>query len=92
MIKNSIVLTLAVVLVVAWGVVTAPAIESPSHVNQAEELIKKAEGSVKSPEAQALLDQAKKHLAEARGYYEQSVGKAKSAQDLAEEINRLSRP
>ena len=93
MVKKGFVLTLALALTVAWGVV--PVMASPScpiQIGQAEELIKKAEGAAKSPEAKALLDQAKKHLAEAKGLHEQAVWKTKSAQDLAEESNRLSRP
>ena len=101
MAKKSIVLTLALALIVAWGVVPVLAYNCPVQIKQAEELLKKAEMSAKSPETKALLDEAKKLLSEAKGQHEQAKGKkdhadavrkAKTAQALAEEIEFLTRP
>ena len=99
--KKSIVFTLALALIVAWGVVPAMAYNCPVQIKQAEEVIKKAEAVAKSPETQKLLAEAKKLLSEAKGAHEQAKGridhgdavrKAKTAQALAEEIEFLTRP
>ena len=98
--KKSIVFTLALALIVAWGVVPAMAYNCPVQIKQAEEMIKKAEMAAKSPETKKLLAEAKKVLAEAKGAHEQAKGridhgdavrKAKTAQALAEEIEFLTR-
>jgi hypothetical protein len=94
MVKKGIVLTLALALTVAWGVV--PVMASPScpiQIGQAEGLIKKAEASIELPETKALLAEAKKFLAEAKSTHDQAdtAGKAGGAQP-SEVIRRLMRP
>jgi len=99
MAKKGIVFTLALALVVAWGGIPVMASEScPIQIKQAEELIKRVEASTKSPETRALLVEATKFLAAAKSTHDQvgteeqpgTVGKAKSALDLAEEYLKRS--
>ncbi|MBI4587906.1 MAG: hypothetical protein HY725_03645 [Candidatus Rokubacteria bacterium] len=92
---NKLVLALpAFALVVFWGDLPALATNCPVQIMRAEELIKKADKGKPSPEATALLAEARKLVAEAKASHERAKGKtdhadairkAKTAQILAEE-------
>ena len=96
--RFGVVITLAItVLAVASP---ARAFTCPVHIQQAEDLIKKAEAKV-TAETRGLVDEAKKMLAEAKAHHENakakrdhaaSVRKAKVAAALAEEAITLQSP
>ena len=78
--------------VVAW------AFTCPVVIKQAEDMIKRAESGKVTPETKALIDEAKKQLAEATGHHEtaklkkdhgDAVRKAKVAYAYAEEAATL---
>jgi len=82
------------------GVSTAWAFNCPVVIRQAEEMIKKAE-SKPSPDTRALVEEAKKYLAEAKDHHGNAktkrdhgdaVRKAKFAIALAEEAIVLQSP
>ena len=88
-------------LVVFWSVLPAIAYNCPVQIKHAEDLIKKAEAGKTTPETKALLEEAKKFLAEAKAHHEQArdkkdhadaVRKAKFAQAMAEEVLYLQLP
>jgi hypothetical protein len=73
----------------------------PVLIQQADETIAKAEKGRTTPESRALLDDAKRLLAEARRHHEtakskkdhdDAVRKAKTAQGLADEALKLQSP
>ena len=99
--RDAILWVLAVVLIVSWTALPALAYNCPVQIRQAEELIKRAEGTKPTGEALALLEEAKKFLAAAKAHHEQAktkkdhadaVRKAKFAQALAEEVLFLQSP
>jgi hypothetical protein len=82
-------------------VVVTPALAftCPVVIKQAEDTIKKAEAGKTTPETKALIDEAKKYLAEAKGHHENAkvkkdhgdaVRKAKVATAFAEEAITLA--
>jgi hypothetical protein len=89
------VLTVTVATGIAWG------FNCPVVIKQAEDMIKKAEAAKPTADTRALLDEAKKSLAEARAHHEgaktkkdhgDAVRKAKIAAAYAEEALTLSAP
>ena len=86
---------LAILLLVpaaAW------AFNCPVVIKQAEDMIKRAESGKVTPETKALIDEAKKQLADAKGHHEtakvkkdhgDAVRKAKVAYAFAEEAAAL---
>ncbi len=93
------------ILVVAavWlaSAVPAWAFNCPVVIKQAEDLIKKAETGKPGPDTKALLDEARKQLAEAKAHHEtaktkrdhgDAVRKAKVAAAYAEEAIVLQNP
>ena len=92
---------LAVVAVWLASAVPAWAFNCPVVIKQAEDLIKKAEAGKPSAETKALLDEARKQVAEARAHHEtaktkrdhgDAVRKAKVAAAYAEEAIVLQNP
>jgi hypothetical protein len=91
------------VVVAVWLASAAPAwaFNCPVVIKQAEDLIKKAEAGKPSPETKALLDEARKQVAEAKAHHEtaktkrdhgDAVRKAKVAAAYAEEAIVLQNP
>lgn len=88
-------------LVIPWAALPARAYNCPVQIKHAEGLIKRAEATKPAGELLALLEEARKFLAEARALHEQAktkrdhadaVRKAKFAQALAEEVLYLQAP
>ena len=86
-------------LLALGGGLPALANNCPLQIQRAEELIKKAERGKLPPAARALLEEARKLVAEARASHEGAKGKpdhadairkAKTAQSLAEEAAALA--
>jgi hypothetical protein len=80
-------------------VTPALAFNCPVVIRQAEDTIKKAEAGKTTPETKALIDEAKKYLAEAKNHHESAkvkkdhgdaVRKAKVATAFAEEAITLA--
>lgn len=97
MAKKSIVLAVMLALVASVGIAPAMAYNCPVEIKKAEDMIKKAEKMAKSDDSKALLTEARKLLALAKDNHEKAkmgsdhamaVGRAKSAQTLAEEAER----
>ena len=98
--NQRVVVAAAALLGLALGGSIAWAFNCPVVIKQAEDLIKKAE-SKPSADTKALIDEAKKYLAEARSHHEtaktkrdhgDAVRKAKFAVALAEEAITLQAP
>jgi type II secretory pathway component PulM len=92
------VVVLAVVVALVAAATAALAYTCPVLIQQAEETIARVEKGKPSPEARALLAEAKKLLAEARRHHEtakskkdhdEAIRKAKTAQGLADEALKL---
>jgi hypothetical protein len=96
--------TLAVVVALAMIAVSTGAawgFNCPVVIKQAEDLVKKAEAGKPNADTRALIDEAKKFLAEARAHHEgaktkkdhgDAVRKAKIAAAYAEEAIVLATP
>ncbi|HXG02768.1 MAG TPA: hypothetical protein VNO23_05070 [Candidatus Binatia bacterium] len=78
----------------------AAAFTCPVAIQQAEDLVRKAEPRA-TPDTRPLLEEARRYLTEARAHHEQArtkrdhgdaVRKAKFAQALAEEVLMLAGP
>ena len=91
----------SVVLLTLAVVVPSWAFNCPVVINQAEDLVRKAEAGKLSPDTRPLLDEAKKQLAEAKAHHENAktkrdhgdaVRKAKIAAAFAEEAIVLQTP
>jgi hypothetical protein len=91
------------VVVAVWlaSAVPAWAFNCPVVIKQAEDLIKKAEAGKPNAETKALLDEARKQVAEAKAHHEtaktkrdhgDAVRKAKVAAAYAEEAIVLQNP
>ena len=94
MAKKIALAALTLALVVSWGVLPAMACDNTVQIKQAEELLKKAQIQEKSAETKALIGEAGKVLSGGpphEGAKAVSAPKAKSAHELAEEIERLTR-
>ena len=94
-------LTLLTFLLAFGSGLPALANNCPVQIQRAEELIKKAETMKPPPEAKALLEEARKLIAEAKASHEgvrgkpdhaDAIRKAKIAQALAEEAAALAAP
>ena len=92
-----------IVVVAVWlaSAVPAWAFNCPVVIKQAEDLIKKAEAGKPSADTKALLDEARKQVAEAKAHHEtaktkrdhgDAVRKAKVAAAYAEEAIVLQNP
>lgn len=88
-------------LLVQWAALPALAYNCPVQIKHAEGLIRRAEATRPAGELLALLEEARKFLAEAKAHHEQArtkrdhadaVRKAKFAQALAEEVLHLQAP
>jgi hypothetical protein len=86
---------------IALSTVPAWAFNCPVVIKQAEDLIRKAEGTKPNADTRPLIDEARKLLAEARAHHEgaktkkdhgDAVRKAKTAAAYAEEAIVLSTP
>ncbi len=96
--RGRLVVTAAAGLLVLAG--PAAAFNCPVAIQQAEDLLRKAETRA-TAETRPLLEDARRYLAEARAHHEQArtrrdhgdaVRKAKFAQALAEEVLMLAAP
>jgi hypothetical protein len=91
----------ALAVLAAVGATPALAWQCPTQWRAAEEAIKNAEGMNIPPEAKAMLDDAKRFVAESKKHHSEgntkveharSMWKAKAALGIAESVITISKP